>query len=115
MEIKARKLLTKDVFKLARIIKKAGIKKEMAEFAVKLTGNKEKKNIEEIGLEFILLLIEAASDVEKELYDFLGDVSGLSGADIAELPVTELGDIFKEIAAVNNLGSFFTLAFSSLK
>jgi len=104
-----RKIVTKDAFALARIIKKANIRKEVAEFATTFSKG---KNAKEVGLEFFVLLIESTSEpaVEKEIYSMIASIAEADEKEIPNKPLSELIEILKEIVKENDLNGFFTQA-----
>ena len=116
-----RKLNIKDAFTLARIIKKADIKEEIADFAnriaVKKNGKDETVNTEAVGLEFVITLITSLSskDTEQEFYALLADIRGdITADEVSKLSIPEVLDNVKTIIRENDIKSFFT-SLSALK
>lgn len=117
-----RKLNIKDAFSLARIIKKADIKEEIADFAnriaTKRTDSKESTvNTEAVGLEFVVTLITSLSskDTEQEFYALLADIRGdITADEVSKLSIPEALDNVKAIIRENDIKSFFT-SLSALK
>lgn len=116
-----RKLSIKDAFTLARIIKKADIKEEIADFAnriaVKKNGKDETVNTEAVGLEFVITLITSLSskDTEQEFYALLADIRGdITADEVSKLSIPEILDNIKTIIRENDIKSFFT-SLSALK
>lgn len=105
-----RKLNVKDTFKAAVIIRKAKMRNEVMEIATKSSG----ESLEQLGLNVLLLIAEKAPDVENELYELLGDVSGLGAENIPSMELGAFKDLLVEIAAENDLKSFFVQAAGSL-
>lgn len=110
-----RKLNIKDAFTLARIIKKADIKEEIADFAnriaVKKNGKDETVNTEAVGLEFVITLITSLSnkETEQEFYSLLADIKGDIIADeVSKLSIPEVLSDVKKIIRENDIKSFFT-------
>lgn len=121
-----RKLNLKDCFKLAGILSKANLKteisallsearKETVKAAVtqKNSPKKDAENAKEqlkekLGIDVFMLLIERAPQVEAEIYDLLAGICGVTAEEIAETEIKELIEIMKNIAAENDLTSFFT-------
>lgn len=110
-----RKLNIKDAFTLARIIKKADIKEEIADFAnriaVKKNGKDETVNTEAVGLEFVITLITSLSskDTEQEFYALLADIRGdITADEVSKLSIPEVLDNVKTIIRENDIKSFFT-------
>lgn len=116
-----RKLNIKDAFSLARIIKKADIKEEIANFAnriaVKKNGKDETVNTEAVGLEFVVTLITSLSskETEQEFYALFADIRGdITADDVSKLSIPEVLDNVKTIIRENDIKSFFISA-SALK
>jgi hypothetical protein len=116
-----RKLSIKDAFTLARIIKKADIKEEIADFAnriaVKNNSKDEMVNTEAVGLEFVITLLTSLSnkETEQEFYSMLADIRGdITADDVSKLSIPEVLDNVKAIIRENDIKSFFT-SLSALK
>lgn len=116
-----RKLNIKDAFTLARIIKSADIKEEIADFAnriaVKKHGKDETVNTEAVGLEFVITLLTSLSnkETEQEFYSLLADIRGdITADDVSKLSIPEVLDNVKAIIRENDIKSFFT-SLSALK
>lgn len=116
-----RKLNIKDAFTLARIIKKADIKEEIADFAnriaIKNNSKDETVNTEAVGLEFVITLLTslATKETEQEFYSMLADIRGdITADDVSKLSIPEVLDNVKAIIRENDVKSFFT-SLSALK
>lgn len=116
-----RKLNIKDAFTLARIIKKADIKEEIAGFAnrivVKNNSKDETVNTEAVGLEFVVTLLSSLSskEIEQEIYALFADIRGdITADEVSKLSIPEVLDIVKTIIRENDIKSFFT-SLSALK
>ena len=116
-----RKLSIKDAFTLARIIKKADIKEEIADFAnriaIKNNSKDETVNTEAVGLEFVITLLTslATKETEQELYSLLADIrADITADDVSKLSIHEVLDNVKAIIRENDIKSFFT-SLSALK
>jgi hypothetical protein len=99
-----RKLSIKDAFTLARIIKKADIKEEIADFAnriaIKNNSKDETVNTEAVGLEFVITLLTslATKETEQEFYSLLADIRGdITADDVSKLSIPEVLDNVKAI------------------
>lgn len=110
-----RKLSIKDAFTLARIIKKANIKEEIADFAnriaIKNNSKDETVNTEAVGLEFVITLLTSLSnkETEQEFYSLLADVRGdITSDEVSKLSIPEVLDNVKAIIRENDVKSFFT-------
>ena len=116
-----RKLSIKDAFTLARIIKSADIKEEIADFAnriaVKNKSKDETVNTEAVGLEFVITLLTSLSnkETEQEFYSLLADIRGdITADEVSKLSIPEVLDNVKTIIRENDIKSFFT-SLSALK
>jgi hypothetical protein len=109
-----RKLALKDAFSLARIVKAADVKKEMVSFAAEMRGKKA-EDIEAVGLEFFVTLIQAASDVnvENKVYALYADLKGATAEEVSNYDLATVKADIKELIAENDLKSFFS-SFSAL-
>lgn len=109
-----KKLTLKHTMKVAKIIKKGNLKKEitqlMEQFKEEFQGKEEKVNLEQVGMEVILTVVEACGndEVEKELYSLLGDI--FESNTVEEMTLETLIENFKTLAAENNLIAFFKSA-----
>lgn len=101
-----RKLALKDAFSFARIIKAADIRKEIAGFASEIHSG---KSVDEIGMEFIVTLMQAAADeaVEQKIYGLYADLKGATPDEIGMLGFEEIKADFKELVEQNDLKNFF--------
>ncbi|MBR3762187.1 MAG: hypothetical protein IKK59_05535 [Lachnospiraceae bacterium] len=110
-----RKIETHDVFKMARIIKDAGIKKEIEEiFAnANIKDNQNTESVQErLGVKIVFSIIEGCSSekLEDMLYDFVAGVSEKNTEDIKHMSLDALVELFKEMASLNNMTNFFNTA-----
>ena len=105
-----RKLGLKDAFSLARIIKAAGIRKEITDFAEIVRGDAKKQDLEAIGLEFFIVLIESVSDesTERKIYELYADIKGVTPEEVSMLGFAEIKADIAELMEVNDLKSFFS-------
>lgn len=102
-----RKLLAKDLFKISRIIKKINLKEELKGIDIANKSNQQ------VGMDIILLIIENAGQAEKEVFDFIEDISEVKG--VANLELSEFLEIVSNIIRENeNITDFFTQAFKSI-
>ena len=108
-----RKIKTKDVFKLARIIKLSGAKDEIA---AALRATQSGENAAGVGIELLMTLISSCADqeVETSLYELIGDISEEKSSVIKDMDLDELMDTLKEIGEQNNLSNFFDTAVKSV-
>jgi hypothetical protein len=109
MEIKARLLKTTDIFAFIRIIKKAGVRKEVAAlgtFVHEAQKENKKVDVSEVGMEFMLLLLESTADAENEIIKFLASVCQVSADEMSDLELPQLFEAVKSIIEVNDLKVF---------
>lgn len=106
-----RKIKTHDVFKLARIIRISGAKKELTEA---LRASQE-GDAREVGIDLIMTLVSVCGEeeVEKQLYELIGNISEKKPEEIEDLNLDEFIDLIKEIGEQNNLSNFFNTAVKS--
>lgn len=108
-----RKLITKDIFTLSRIIKKMNIKKEIAEVAKDVTGfSAEEKVKAEATMQtsLVLIFIENLGSAEQEIYSLLADVTGSTEKEIEGMDLSLLIPLIKELFNQEGIGSFFSSA-----
>lgn len=116
-----RKINTSDVFKLARIVRKANMKEEVKKIFSQITEAKkdDSKNIDdvqrEVGMEMIAYLIEACGDelVEKDIYGLLAGISEKKESDIKNQSIDATIEMLKQIAKENDIQNFFSVAVKS--
>lgn len=126
-----RKLGLRDAFALARIIKAAGIRKEILEFAQRMKAEQKERQklktlmqkstdeeqqeendeyIEKVGFEFFIVLIEAVCDSESEqrIYKLYADIKGVTPEEVSLLDFGTIKADMKELVEKNDLKGFFT-------
>ena len=101
-----KKLALKHAFLLARIIKAANIRAEIVRFASEIQSG---KSADEVGMEFIVTMIQAAADenVEKKIYELYAELKGVKPEEISEYDFATVKADMKTLVAENNLKSFF--------
>lgn len=117
-----RKLITADVFKMARIIRKANAKEEIKKIFSQISEAKKdkKKNIDDVqreaGMEFIAFLVESCGneEVEKALYELLAGVAEKTSDEIKTQSIDATINLVKQIAKENDLQNFFSVALKSI-
>lgn len=104
-----RSLQTTDIFELARVIQKIGIREELSDVAKSVN---EGTDVYSLGFELILRLIEkfAEKDSEIAFYDFLSNIFELSSDEIGKMDPFLLIEKILEIAPVEKWQSFLKLA-----
>lgn len=103
-----RALKTSDVFAFARVIKASGMREELSALTKKIAAT-ENFDVESVGYESILVIIEALAErkSEKVLYEALAPVLEVAPNDIGDLAPSDFLEALKQIAEQNDLRSFF--------
>ena len=116
-----RKLNFKDIFRLAAIIRKAKIRYQLSELVASISAEKTVKTdknaenlTEKVGISFILMIIEAAPEVESEIYELVASINGTDVEQAQNMTLEEIGAFWRKLSAENDLQSFFSSAVSSL-
>lgn len=106
-----RKIITKDVFKLARLIKHSGAKEELTD----ILGASREADASEIGLKAVMTLISACGEenTEKEIYELLSGIAEKKPSEIENMALEDLKELLEDIADENNLSDFFDAAVKS--
>lgn len=108
-----RNLKTADLFSLSRILKKMDIKDEIKKIAKDVTGlaEEDKKKAEQtMQIDLMMIFVENIGSAEKEINKLLSDLTDKTAAEIENLGLTELIDLFKELFNQEGLGSFLSTA-----
>lgn len=102
-----RKLSTSDIFAALRIVKNAELREELKPFM--LAASKGEVNVEDLGLDVILTVMEAVSGTKAEhaFYQFLAGPFEMSAEDVAALPLDDLAENLSKLAEENDLHGFF--------
>ena len=96
-----REIKTKDVFALARIIKKTNLKDSIKN--IDLT-----QKVESIGIEMMLTILESSADAEKEIYALIEDIAEVDN--LGDKPFEEFINVVSQIGEKNDLKAFFVRA-----
>lgn len=109
-----RQLKFPDVFAFARMMKKIGIKEEIKKISEK---SDEAESTEALGIELLWAVIDKATEekAEKEIYKFLAEPFEMTASEVENLDLSELLDKLKQLAAENNIKSFFSSAAALMK
>lgn len=106
-----RKLAFKDAFAVAAIVKKAGIRNEFAEIANKALKSEE-KDIEKIGVNMFLALVENAVSAQDDICNLLASICGKTASEVENADMSEIVELAKDICEKNDIASFFRSASS---
>lgn len=110
-----RNLITSDVFAFARIVKASGVRQELIDKLIELQ-NVESADLKRVGLDTVLLIIEALADkkAERSIYDFFAPIMEMTADEVAALPANEFIEAVKRIGEENDLASFFSFVSGAL-
>jgi hypothetical protein len=86
---------------MSKILKKMGLKKEL---------NIKDKSQEEVGAELIITVFENLYLAEKEVNEFLADVSGMSLDEFENLEIEKVMEIISEFKNTSGISSFLKSA-----
>lgn len=124
-----KKLTTKNVFSLVRVIKKFGIEDFKKCFfnqnvqnlfvEKKEEGADNDKLLETVGMEVAFdvanIVIINLPNCEEEIYDFLSQISNLSKKKVEDLPMNEFFEMIIDVVQKEEFKDFFTLVSRFLK
>ncbi len=100
-----RQLITNDVYKLSRILKKMQLKSE------DLKTDLDSENADQaFGINLLLKVVENAYMAQDEINDLIGGLCGLSGEDFGNLPITESVKLITEFNNLDGISDFFAQA-----
>lgn len=104
-----RKLITADVFAFARVIKASGMREQLTTYIRKLAVQGKELDVESVGYEGILIMIEALAErkAENALYEALASVAETTPDAVKNLPPADFFALFKEISEENDIQAFF--------
>lgn len=103
-----RRLSSKDIFPMAKIISKIGVK----EFSGAFSGaDVSSGNASAIGLSVFFdiagIVFENLNSCEKEIYSFLSDLSGISVKDLQALSMAEFAQMIIDLVQKEEFKDFF--------
>lgn len=109
-----RNLNNSDLFKVMKIIRKTGFKDKIKNLDL---PKDDKGNVLLSDIEYYVVLlmeiIEGAPDAEKEVFDFLGSIAGVSGKDMQEDEFELLLEVINHLKGQDKLIAFLEQAFKS--
>ena len=109
MEIIVNKLKFKDLFSLAKIIKKLDITNG------KLPEDFSNQSYQQMCLIAFDLVLEGLEDIEQDLYKFIADVSNITIEQAPELEIEQLQEFLRKFFEKNDIQQVFTQAKNMLK
>lgn len=104
-----RKLNTSDVFAFARIIKASGMREELKAI-IRDISSKENWDVEEIGMDSVLAIMEALAEKKSEaaICEMLAGPLEMSAEEVQTLELPELAECIRQLISENDLKSFFS-------
>lgn len=104
-----RKLQTKDIFSVLRLIQKSNLKEELKPMIAMAAAGEMK--VEDIGLEGVLTMIEifSAAKSESAIYEFLAGPFELESEQVKEMDLCTLAENLERLSKENDLKHFFTI------
>jgi hypothetical protein len=99
MDYTMRPLITNDIYKVSKILKKMNLKIEL-----------EGKTKEQLGAELMMEAFENLHLAETEVNEFLGGLVGLSGSEFGVLPLDESFEIMNQFKELPGVGTLFQRA-----
>lgn len=107
-----RKLQTRDIFELARVVKKVDLKEELKEIAIKTNKDNEGADEYSLGFDFIFGVIEKFIEKESEnaIYEFLSGPFECTPEEVEKIDPFDLVQGIFEIASIEKWKSFLKLA-----
>lgn len=103
MDYTMRKLKTKDIFKMSKILKKLDLKLSDVNIAEDSTQT-------QAGIALVQKALENLHRAEDEVNDFLGDLVGLSGEEFGELDFEEVFEIINLFKTQKGIADFLDKA-----
>ncbi|MDQ0417924.1 hypothetical protein J2Z48_002108 [Croceifilum oryzae] len=105
-----RELQLEDLFKFTRILRKLDIKKEIQSLDFQNVENDSTG----IGIQVFWLLLENSDKAEKEVYEFLASVAGVTPQEMKTMSLSQLGELIQEFQKIPGLANFFRSAFKQV-
>ena len=100
-----RQLITNDLYKMARILKKLGLKPD----DIKIDWNSDDAD-QEIILALIIKAVENFGTLETEINDFMGGLCDMTGKEFGELPISRYKGLIEEFKQLEGVADFFERA-----
>ena len=103
-----RKLNTSDVFAFARIVKASGMREELKKI-LKDVAASEEKDLEDVGMDTILAILEALSEKQSEaaIYKLLAGPFETTAEEVETMELPELAENLRTLSEENDLKAFF--------
>lgn len=113
-----RNLQFQDIFKVIRILKKAGLSKQARTIMVKAAeaqANNKELDVKQLGLDFIFSILENSAEAEQEVYEFFAELKGSKPEEIKKMEFEEMMGMFEDFLKLPNLKGFFLKVSSMTK
>lgn len=106
-----RKLQTQDIFKLAGIIRKLDLKKNIGSILAPLVqgGKNQDKLAEEVGFNLILTIFEYMDQAEDEITEFFASIAEVSPEEFRQMDLMQLGQFIDDLRQQSGIVDFFQL------
>ena len=103
-----RKLNTSDVFAFARIVKASGMREELKKI-LKDVAAAEEKDIQDIGMDTIMAILEALSERKSEeaIYQLLAGPFEKTAEEVKTMELPDLFENLRTLSEENDLQAFF--------
>ena len=107
-----RKLETRDMFELARTVKKIGIKEELKNIAKEINEKGKELDTYEAGFDLVLSVIEKFSEKNSEqaFYEFLSGPFEVDPKEVETMEIIDLIEGIFEMASIDKWKSFLKIA-----
>ena len=104
-----RKLITSDVFAIARVIKASGMREQLTTYVKELVAQDKPLDEESIGYETLLVMIEALAErkAEAAIYELIASIMETTPDAVKILPPADFFAALKQIGEENDIKSFF--------
>lgn len=115
-----RNLQTRDLFNAVRLVKEIGIREEIKNIALKVNvsdKDKQKVNIEEIGIELVFSIFDRATEknIEEKIYEFLAGPFECKSDDVAQMDPVDLLENLTKVADIKKWKDFLLKAAQLMK
>jgi len=100
-----RQLITNDVYRMSRILKKLELKKDTL-----AVDWKSENSDEQLGVSLLMLIIENAHMAQNEINEFFGDLYGMTGEEFGKLPIIKTIEVIEEFKSLDGISGFFKQA-----
>lgn len=104
-----RELQAQDLFRFVKILRKLELRKELQ----KLTAPDLQKDPAQAFFQVLWAVLENVDKAEQEIYEFFGDIAGMSADEFKTMGLVQLGDFINELKNQEGIGHFFRSAFNT--